>query len=435
MSRIAVVACFCALVIVGGETLLDIEECVRYGLEHSREIGRRRLAYEGQRFTTLVRRGKFRPVLSAELTHTVDPEDTRASVSVREELPAGFSLLGAVRATDSGTGMDSAEASFRVSKVLLGGGSYAESMLEIDNSLIDEMIQLNLLRKYQRELAFQVRRDYYRTIRNTMTLRINEMRVERSKKNLEHAEERMRPLDIANARIEVPDNESAVLRALREIDSALDELKSLIGMDVAEELRIHTDFAFEIRPLDVPADIAFAQENHEDILNEMLRRRKIVNEIRVQRARNWPKVSVHGEASRDSEAGRDLRGDTDASVGMALSWEIGSVTERNRHSKLLNDLESKDIDIADAHQQRARSIRDLARRLEETLRQIELQERKIEVGAFRAGLYRDRWENGEIDILEYIRSQNDLENSRIQQINSRTTYMELLGEYDFAVGR
>jgi len=38
-------------------------------------------------------------------------------------------------------------------------------------------------------------------------------------------------------------------------------------------------------------------------------------------------------------------------------------------------------------------------------------------------------------ILEFIRSQNDLENNRIQLINQRTTYLDLLGEYMFAVGK
>ena len=48
---------------------------------------------------------------------------------------------------------------------------------------------------------------------------------------------------------------------------------------------------------------------------------------------------------------------------------------------------------------------------------------------------KDRWENGEIDILEYIRSQNGLEDSRVQLINLKTSYMELLAEYLFEVGK
>ena len=59
----------------------------------------------------------------------------------------------------------------------------------------------------------------------------------------------------------------------------------------------------------------------------------------------------------------------------------------------------------------------------------------MKLGEGRAEIYADRWENGEIDILEYIRSQNDLENSRIELIRLKTTYMELVGAYQFTTGR
>ena len=50
-------------------------------------------------------------------------------------------------------------------------------------------------------------------------------------------------------------------------------------------------------------------------------------------------------------------------------------------------------------------------------------------------LYQDRWENGEIGILEYVRSQNELENAGTQLILQKTSHMELLAQYTFAVGR
>ena len=66
---------------------------------------------------------------------------------------------------------------------------------------------------------------------------------------------------------------------------------------------------------------------------------------------------------------------------------------------------------------------------------MRLQGERVALEAHRVALYADRWENGEIDILEYIRSQNDLENNKIQLINHKTTYMELLSEYRFESGR
>ena len=44
-------------------------------------------------------------------------------------------------------------------------------------------------------------------------------------------------------------------------------------------------------------------------------------------------------------------------------------------------------------------------------------------------------ENGEIDILEFQRSQTNYEDSRIDLINLKTTYMERLAEYTYEIGR
>ena len=44
--------------------VLGMDDCIGYALEHSRELAKRELTHEGQRLTTLIRRGKFRPVLS-----------------------------------------------------------------------------------------------------------------------------------------------------------------------------------------------------------------------------------------------------------------------------------------------------------------------------------------------------------------------------------
>ena len=71
------------------------------------------------------------------------------------------------------------------------------SMLEIDNARLDELISRNRLNRYERELVYLVKQNYYRVLRNYQTLRVNELRLERAKKNLELARERQRPLDIA----------------------------------------------------------------------------------------------------------------------------------------------------------------------------------------------------------------------------------------------
>ena len=66
---------------------------------------------------------------------------------------------------------------------------------------------------------------------------------------------------------------------------------------------------------------------------------------------------------------------------------------------------------------------------------VELQEERVKFSARRAELYGDRWQNGDIDILEYVRSQNDLQDSKIQVINYKTAYMDLLDQYNFETAR
>ena len=50
-------------------------------------------------------------------------------------------------------------------------------------------------------------------------------------------------------------------------------------------------------------------------------------------------------------------------------------------------------------------------------------------------IYQDRWENGEIDIVEYIRSQNSVEDARVTLINDQMTYLDVLARYHNLTGR
>lgn len=420
------------------QNVMTLKDCTDYALRHSRELARRQLALEGQELTTRIQRGKFRPDLIGSAERGIEARDSRLSATVQQEVPAGITASATGTASQQGSGEDQTEnasLSVKLSKVIIGGGSWRESMLEIDNSILGELIDRNRVQKYERELVYSVKQDYYGLIRSQQTLRINELKLARSRKNLEHALERERPLDIATARIEVPESEAGVLRAKRQIQSALDELKVLIGMEVTQEIETETSFEFAEHTLDVEADTAFAITNHEDILNAHLAKKQLENELPVQSARRWPKVTLSATSGRDSADGFSLDGDTETAVGLAFAWEPGGTTERLKTRKLATTIAADTINIDDLKQTKIKSIRDLGRRITETLQLVRIQQDKIKVAELRSELYADRWDNGEIDILEYVRSQNDLENSRIQLINLQTTYMELLSEYEFAVGR
>ena len=421
---------------------MTLSSCIDYGLENSRELKIKQLALKNQELNTLIKRAEFAFKLSSEVSQD-DDDNIASSYSIKKKVVGGVDLSSTYKfkAYDSDTETDKESVSVRISKVILGGGSIKESRLGIDNSLIDEVVQLNDLNGYRRELRFRIKRSYYSLIRNNQTLKIWDMRLARSKKNLEHALEREDPLDIATARIEVPENEGSLLSAKRQIQSSLDSLKELIGMDVAKIIEIDQVFEYKELVLNLTNDIAFCFENHEDILNVRLARKKLENSRIVEHSHVWPEVSVWGNALRslsDSDEEDDdseSDSDDDFSVGLSLSWEFGSPTTRAIYKKFGNDLIVKDLNIRTTEQGKVKEVRDLARRLDEATRLVQIKEQKMTLTMRRVELYADRWKNGEIDILEYIRSQNDLENTRISLINQKTTYMELVGEYMYSIGR
>ena len=215
----------------GSAEPLDMAGCIRHAHEHSRELKKLTLEQRSQELNTLIQKAKFDPSLETSVKQGTESETTSGSLGLKKPFVGGIETSakatfedGKEETAEDGTTTtaDKASLSVTVSKIILGGGSIRESRLDIDNSLIDEVIKLNAVNRLRRKLVLDIKRNYHRIIRGHQTLRIRELRLERAKKNLEHAVERENPLDIANAQLQVPDNESAVLQAKREIDSSVD---------------------------------------------------------------------------------------------------------------------------------------------------------------------------------------------------------------------
>lgn len=51
---------------------MTLNDCIDYALDNSRELARLRRVYEGQRLTTRIHRGKFRPKVNASTSHSLE---------------------------------------------------------------------------------------------------------------------------------------------------------------------------------------------------------------------------------------------------------------------------------------------------------------------------------------------------------------------------
>jgi outer membrane protein TolC len=415
---------------------MSLTQCVAYAEANSRELKERLLALDRQILSTYISRGQYRTSLVMSGYWRDASEDGGSSVELTRGIPWGMDVGASYRNRFEDDGEDTATLALTLSKVVLGGGSRAESMLEIDNNLLEELVQGNLVHRKRRELAYRVRSAYYNVIRSRQTLIVRERRLERSERNLEVTREREDPLDIANAELEVPDAEANVLRAEREIASALDALKLILGMEVSADVDVGDEVRFAPQAIDLATDLAYCYAHHEELLNAELDRHQLVNTLDVQRKRTWPRVTVGASYQERTESGSgSADSEEEVAATAALAWELGSRTEQAKTQRGEVDMISLETQNLTLHESRTARVRDLARRLEETLQSVHHRERSLEVSGRRVKLYEDRWENGEIDILEFQRSQTNYEDSRIDLINLKTTYMEQLAEYTYEVGR
>lgn len=417
--------------------VMTLDECINYALEHSPDLYKLKLNHENRILDTLAERARFALNLTYDSSWQNEDKEGTDKLSLEKEIIGGFKLSSSISATrDHDDDDNSASLSVSLSKKIIGGDTIQETRLGIDKSLVNEVIALNNINREKRKIRERVKQRFYQIIREIQSLSIQERRLERAKKNLEAAELREKPLNIITARIQIPDNELAVTRAKRNIQTSLDTLKELIGYSVDKPLTISEQFDFSIHHLNPEDDLDYALTHHEEFLNNKLNLKKLSWDAQINKTHLLPDVVLRASHSDDNIGDSiNLDGDDVQTFGVNLKWQIGRRTDRAAYRKTLNNIKGNETDYFILLQGKKRRISELYKRLLENARSIELQEQKLKFVQKQVDLYNDRWENGEIDILEYVRSQNDLENNRVEMINLKTRYMELLAEYQFEAGK
>lgn len=411
-----------------------LERLQQYALEHAPGLARQRLSFANQEAAVQIARAKFDPTFSARREWSDASEGERTSGSVQQTLPADLNLTGTVTLQEREDRGDVTTYALQLSKTLLGGGGFRESMLQLDSARIQEAREWNRLSLEQRRLMLTVARQYFEVVRSQQTLRLRQLQLERARVNLEHALVREDPLDIATARLRIPESELDVIVAERAIFTGILSLKNEIGFPLSGELVLAGAPPFELREPEEETDILRALEEHELLLNARLDQELARKEWQVARSRRFPEVSARlSVQNRDEGDGDDSETETRGEI--AVSWSWMDRRERAELRQKLNNLENVRIALEQAETERRREISTLASRVREAAQTVSLQEQRVQVLEQQLVLFQDRWENGEIGILEYVRSQNSLEDARVQALTQQLRYLELLAEYDFAVGR
>lgn len=419
----------------------DLEGCIAYGMTHATVLQEARLMVADRAASIAQARARFDPTVSLGADRDLDAGTQNTRLRLVQELPAGFAIDARAQGIDRQTDGAQEEAlSYHIAltKSLLDGGSYAASMQGIDEARIDEAIARNEEALQRRLLQRDICRDFYLLIRRLRTRDIASRRVETARRNLELARERDRLIDITNAEIQVASASDALLSAEFAISEARDQLKRRIGLSVTGSLSIDPRIADD---LEAPAqavedDIAYALSHYEGFLNRLLELRRLALRVRIASAGRLPELTLSAGIGQEAEA-RDYqpRDEIETTLGLDFTWPLGERRDRARWLRATIAEERAQLQLADAREDKRRELRQLARDLEEAYARIELAEQRLAARGRLVELYQDRYDNGEIDILELVRSQDEHEGAKVALLDARLNYLSRRADYRFALGR
>ena len=417
---------------------MTVEDCFQYALKYSPILKKRVFTLSNSKLNTTIEKAAFDLNISGGVVRDFENPESTSGLALKQKVVGGVDLTAAgTLDSDEQDNSQSSSLSLKVSKQLLGGGSIEESLQAVRDSLINELISRNSLAREKRSIKSEIQSLFYRVIQNTQALEVEKRRLESAKKNLEHAIERDKPLDIATAKIEIPETELNLIKVERTIQSNLDDLKVLMGMSPDAVLVINEDFNFELLEFNINEDLIYAEKNDEHFINNSLNREILERSVRVRKENTQIDldVSLSQNFKNSDSDNANLSGNDDQILSLNFGWDFGRREDKARLAKSHNNLDENSVDRYILRQNKFKELRGFNRDIEESSRSIVIQGQRIELNETQIELYKDRWENGEIDILEYIRSQNNLESSRVQLIRLKTNYMDLVNKYLFEVGK
>ncbi|MBR0459926.1 MAG: TolC family protein [Victivallales bacterium] len=415
----------------------SLQKCIEYGLEHSPSLDNSEITVHVRKLETVIQEAAFAFKLTASDSQSAQAGENNLNVTLAKELQNGFSVRTWVTSNrENGKGVTSNTLAAQLSKTILGGGSALETRYPLESAILDELAALNTYHRARRKLAQDIKIAYYGIISAQQSLLVKQRALENAKRTLAMTREREKPLDIITAEIRIPDNELSVNTAQRTIKNGLDNLKRLMGMPLDEPFDITGDFDFQLQNFDLEQDLVWARDNLETFLNNRLSRRKLEWQVRIREDRRFPTVSLNATHYQHGDGdGFNTHGKDEQVFSVNLSWALGRKAELAQLAIARENLAVNQNDYFSLNQDLVTELTNYHRRIQEAAAAVEYREQLCKLQQRKQELYSDRWENGEIDILELVRAQTDLEDALVALVNQKISYLELVANYLYTVGR
>ncbi len=421
----------------GTASKYSLDECIEYALEHSPSLDNAEITAHLRRLERIVQEAHFDVTLTAGDSHYAQEGRNDASVRLAKEFQNGFTLQSWMSSSRrNGEGVTSDSLAVQLSRQLLGGGSALETRYAMESALLEELMAVNTCNQARRKLAQDIKLAYYGIISAQQSLMVKRRALSNAQRTLAMTREREKPLDIITAEIRIPENELAVNSAQRTIQSGLENLKRLMGMPLDEPFDITGEFDFQLSDFSLADDLVWARDNLETFLNNRLTRRRLQWQVKIREWNVLPTLTASATHYQYGDGNNfNLHGPDEQVFSLNLTWQLGRRADYARLAIARENLASNQNDYFILDQNLVADLTDYHRRIDEAAIAVRHREQLCKLQERKQELYSDRWENGEIDILELVRAQTDLEDSQVSLVNQKISYLQLVANYLYTVGR
>jgi outer membrane protein TolC len=423
---------------------LTLEDCVDLAFERNIEFRRNVLADMRSATDLDAAWGRWMPTLST--SYGLNKAGARsAMVSVQQEIPLGTMVTATGNAGDGQDGGPTASASVTVSQSLLRGFGLSEALADLRSKKIGRLQAQAALERQAETLTQYMKASVYNITGAEQTVIVQKQAVVASRKNLEivqaQVDQKIKATsDLSKAKIQLADRENSLAASRALLASNLDQLKVDLDLPLQTELAVAYNVPFEARRLDPDALVREALSERVDLASARLDLAR--SEMNLEQARRHTLYDLSLSTTLSKNGAGDtlggafkLRGDTDWSTALTLTYPLGQVGDRAALARAKIDLESQQLAVRGAAKNIEAEVRRIARALNVTATTVGNLEIKLDAARQDVAATRELYGVGRVTAFELTSVEDAELAAQVGLIQAKLDYVRQWADLERSVGR
>lgn len=240
-------------------------------------------------------------------------------------------------------------------------------------------------------------------------------------------------LDVLRAKVQLADDQQALLIARNAAKQALLVLARNIGLNLATPLELAEKLSFRVvLPPEIAEAMTVAIAERPDYISLLRQRDEQVELQRASRARSLPRISLSGNYGGND---RTLSGITSTyKVEGTLSLTIFDRDREGEQLEIDRRLQRVNSQLADLRLQIEEDIREALLNLESSGSQVQVAQEELTLAQQELDLARVRFQAGAANNVEVITAQDSLTRAQQNQVAALTKYIDAKIELARALG-